>query len=519
MTKTIIMIAAAVALVSCGTRETNRGKDGQSHAANDGKTPEAEPEVLSVTDWTDRTELFMEYPPLIAGQSSRFAVHLTAMGSFKPLRNGTVDVLLEGPGGAQTFTATGPSRPGIFGVDVKPSRAGAYAMSIQLRSPNLNDSHSLGTVTVSADQAAARQHSPGKPAEEIIPFLKEQQWSLDFATATAAERTERESFVVAGEVQPRTGGQGEVTAPTEGRLVEVVAVPVGGTVTRGQVLARIAPPANTPADRPALDLAKSEAENSLRFAVRDRERAERLVKAGAGPLRRLEEASLAEATAEARLKAAEARLAQYETTRQAGPDSPSRLFAVRAPLSGTVVESRAVSGANARTGDALFRIVDTNTVYVAANVPESDLPRLRQITGAELLTADGMTKPVGRLISSGRVVDAQSRTVPIIYQAGNIDRRLAVGQAVSVRLFTSASTTAPTVPESAVVDDAGRPVIFVQLEGEAFARRPVKLGNQRGGYVQVLEGVKTGERVVTKGAYLIRLAAMSSSIPAHGHVH
>jgi multidrug efflux pump subunit AcrA (membrane-fusion protein) len=123
------------------------------------------------------------------------------------------------------------------------------------------------------------------------------------------------------------------------------------------------------------------------------------------------------------------------------------------------------------------------------------------------------------LVSIGRIVDPQSRTVPVIYEVDNSDKRLAIGQAVRVRLFTSSSETAPAVRETAVVDDAGRPVVFVQLAGEAFARRPVKLGNRQNEYVQIVEGVRPGERVVTKGAYLIRLAAMSSSIPAHGHVH
>ena len=62
-------------------------------------------------------------------------------------------------------------------------------------------------------------------------------------------------------------------------------------------------------------------------------------------------------------------------------------------------------------------------------------------------------------------------------------------------------------------------MVFVQLAGEAFARRPVTAGQPQGEYVQITSGVKAGERVVTKGAYLIRLAAMSSQIPAHGHVH
>jgi len=74
-------------------------------------------------------------------------------------------------------------------------------------------------------------------------------------------------------------------------------------------------------------------------------------------------------------------------------------------------------------------------------------------------------------------------------------------------------------PEAAIIDDAGRPVVFVQIGGETFLRRPIKLGVRSGGMVQVREGLQAGDRVVTKGAYLIRLSTMSSSVPAHGHVH
>jgi len=101
----------------------------------------------------------------------------------------------------------------------------------------------------------------------------------------------------------------------------------------------------------------------------------------------------------------------------------------------------------------------------------------------------------------------------------NRDRSLAVNQAVFVRLLGPAAAPGISIPATAVVDDGGRPVVFVQLEGEAFARRPVRLGQGDSRYVQVLEGVKSGERVVSRGAYLIRLAALSSQIPAHGHVH
>ena len=126
---------------------------------------------------------------------------------------------------------------------------------------------------------------------------------------------------------------------------------------------------------------------------------------------------------------------------------------------------------------------------------------------------------LSRLISIGRVVDPQSRTFPVIYEVDNGDRRIAINQTTHMRLMTKGSGPGVALPESALIDDGGRPIVFVQISGESFQRRPVRLGMREGGYVQALDGVKLGERVVSKGAHLIRLSAMSSQVPAHGHVH
>jgi multidrug efflux pump subunit AcrA (membrane-fusion protein) len=165
-------------------------------------------------------------------------------------------------------------------------------------------------------------------------------------------------------------------------------------------------------------------------------------------------------------------------------------------------------------------MVAVDSVYAVANVPESEAARLRQVSGAEVETP-GVDKPVvlGKPISIGRIVDPGSRTLKVVYAANNSRRLLAVGQSVFIRLYTSAMVRAAAVPATAVIDDGGRPVVFVQVGGESFERRPVRLGNQDAGYVQVVDGMKPDERVVTQGAYLIRLSALSTQIPAHGHVH
>ena len=87
---------------------------------------EDEPLTIAVTQWSERTEIFMEYPPLVAGETARFAVHLTDLATFQPVRSGRVVVTLDGTP-RQEFGTEGPSIPGIFGVDVVPSRSGVYS--------------------------------------------------------------------------------------------------------------------------------------------------------------------------------------------------------------------------------------------------------------------------------------------------------------------------------------------------------------------------------------------------------
>lgn len=394
-------------------------------------------------------------------------------------------------------------------------------MTVRLESAALSDTHEVGQVQVYADAQTVAAEATEEEAE-TISFLKEQQWTLDFATDLVAERSLRESLRVPAEVRPRTGGEAEVTAPVAGRLAASSTIPpVGAAVQKGQVLARIIPRTPTPSDRAALELAVEEARTALNLAQRDRERAERLLAAGAVPAKRFDEAKAAETTAQARFNAAQTRLAQHESSRSAEGDAPNEgQFLLRAPIAGVIAASHGTPGASVEEGETLFRVVATDPVYVVASIPEAESWRLRQLAGGELERAgESKPLPLGRVVSAGRVVDAQARTLPVIFEVRNQDGRLAVGQSVFVRLFTAAATKAPAVPESALVDDAGRPVVFVQVAGESFERRPVRVGSRESGYAHILDGVKPGERVVTRGAYQVRLAALSPQVPAHGHVH
>jgi membrane fusion protein, heavy metal efflux system len=479
---------------------------------------EKEEVTFAVTRWSTKSELFMEHSPLVAGESHRFAIHFTDLHNFKPLTSGTVEVLLKSRDGREErFRSEAPSRPGIFGADVKPSQAGQFTMAVRLTAPGLDDEHDAGEVTVSPNAEAAAKVAPPE-GEEATSFLKEQQWNLDFATAVASERSMRESFTVPGAIEPRSGGEAELIAPVAGRLIVERPVTVGTTVAKGQVLAQIVPQIASATNEAELRAEETTAESAFELARKERERMERLVAAKAVATKRLDEAHAAEANAQANLEAARATLSQSRAVRGGGSNVPSSAtYAIRSPLSGNVAEAAVAAGASVEAGQLLFRIVAADVVNVRSEVPESEGARLARVSGGEIDLGD-RSLPLGRIVGRGKALNPQTRTVPVLFELSN-RAGMPVGQSLTVRLFTGERQNGIAVPESAVVDDAGQQIVFVQIAGESFARRAVRVGAREGGFVHVLEGVKPGERVVVRGAYLIRLAALSPQVPAHGHVH
>src|SRR5437870_9268328 len=148
--------------------------------------PKVESLSLNVTDWTDTTELYMEYPPLVTGRSALFAVHLTKLNDFTPLTAGRprIEFTLEGGGSPAVLNGSEPSRPGAFRVEGVPPSPGRYRWALIIEAPGLSDRHELGMATVFADEGIANAEAEKRPADDpaAIAYLKEQQWTNAFAT-------------------------------------------------------------------------------------------------------------------------------------------------------------------------------------------------------------------------------------------------------------------------------------------------------------------------------------------------
>ena len=482
--------------------------------------------TLNVTHWTGRTELYMEYPPLVAGQTTLFAVHLTTLGDFKPVTAGQARVEFTPHSGGQPTSLVGPnpSRPGAFRVEGPPPAAGRYRWALVLDAPNLSDRHDLGDVTIFANEQAATADAGQRPVEDAaaIAYLKEQQWTNEFATVPVSEADLQSSIRVPAVLDPLPGGEAVIAAPAAGRFVADRLASIGDRVRAGGPLGRLEPRLTATTDRATLAADVAEAQTVLEAARVEQTRAARLLADRAVPARRMEDARRAVTVAEARLRAAEARLAQRdETLRSGGGAAAGNAFAIHAPIAGRIIEVMATLGASYDEGAPLFKIARTDALELKAFVPAAETAAARSLTGLMLEVpgrADPLTLRFHHVHDPG-VLDPTTKALPLQMEVDNRGGELLIGQTGTAILFTGGRQRVPAVPKSAVLMEAGRPYVFVQIAGERFARRFVDIASRDGGLVGIKRGVKPGERVVTRGAYEVQLAAAAKGLPAEGHVH
>jgi membrane fusion protein, heavy metal efflux system len=517
-----VLLATSIAAVSCHSHDHDEahGHDddlGHGHATEDPRP------ALAFTHWTDRTELFMELRALVVGQDSGCAAHVTKLEPFSALASGSVTVVLRGPSGEERFESRAASVPGIFRPVARPAAPGLRRLIVEVRGEGLASQHDLGDVTVYSTIEAAREAIPEEPETPgRVAFLKEQQWPIEFGTAIAQERPLRQTLRVPGTIRARSDGDVVVTAPAAGRVATNAGEfpRLGAKVAVGDLLGRLAPRLEA-ADLASLELAVTSAQLEVQFAEREKERLEGLRGEGAVPERRVQDAAHVAEESRAALAAARKRLEQFRRVeRTAGGNEGS--VQLRAPLSGTVTEIHTAPGAFVEVGAPLFRVTDVTQLWLEARVPESDASRLSAIRGASLVVegaGEVLELPADALVGRGHLVDPVSRTLPVLFSVDNASGRFAVGAFARVSLVHGEERRGLSVPETSLVDDGGVVVVFVQVEGEAFERRVVRVGARDRGSVEVLAGVAPGEHVVSRGAWSVKLAASGGAIPAHGHSH
>jgi Cu(I)/Ag(I) efflux system membrane fusion protein len=181
-----------------------------------------------------------------------------------------------------------------------------------------------------------------------------------------------------------------------------------------------------------------------------------------------------------------------------------RTLTFRSPVAGVVTEKKAVQGMRFMPGETLFQIADTSTVWVQADVFEQDIAAVNIGQKAKIrINAYPGEVFEGRIAYVYPTLKAETRTVSVRIELANPKGKLKPAMFADVDIPVAGATAVVTVPNSAVIDSGSRQVVIVQLADGRFEPRPVKLGQRGGDFVQVLDGVKEGELVVTAANFLI----------------
>lgn len=361
-----------------------------------------------------------------------------------------------------------------------------------------------------ASAPASMPPAPASSAEESmeVSLTPEAVGRAGIKTAVVRSQATAVSITVPGTVTSNAYRDTKATALVGG-IVKNVNVELGTMVSRGQALAVLVSTELADAQMKYLSGQAMLAADHQKLT-----RTEKLVALGAASRQELEEITAVHAAHETEVAAARQRLLLLglppeRVTALRGADEIVSEVVVPAPGAGTVVARAVNPGQVVSAGQELFVVADLSTVWVIGDLYEKDFASVR--TGAEAIVTVPALPPIrGRVAYIDPRVDPAARTAKVRVEVANPAGALRLGMFVSVS-FTVLSTAGAVafVPRAAIQAIGNRSVVYVAADGDEgrFIERAVTVGTPVGDAVEVIVGLKPGERVVSEGSFFLRAEA------------
>lgn len=197
---------------------------------------------------------------------------------------------------------------------------------------------------------------------------------------------------------------------------------------------------------------------------------------------------------------------------------------ITSPMRGYLKNLMVQSGQYVEIGQSLATVTQNKRLILKAEVSQRYHSMVNNITSATFATpydnqVYDLTELNGRLISVGKNSGINSYLIPVSFEFDN-KGNIIEGSFVEIYLKSQAINDAITIPKSALIEEQGRYFVFMALDHEnEYIKKEVKVGANDGINYQILAGIAEGEKIVTKGAYALKLASMSASMPEHAHQH
>lgn len=495
----IISALALLMLWGCQQKPEDIHPD-EAHA-HDGETHQ-------ITLFSENTELYIEHENLEAGEEAEFLIHATSLDTYKPHKSGLIRLEIDG-----VSVSAKPEDPGLFHMHFVPEKAGAFHLLFELESEKGLETieghiHVEEHQHEGEDRHSAAGHSHAPPPKGEITFSKEQAWKNDFRVEQIQSGDFHALIHTSGELMPLPGEKNNIAATTRGMIRFINPHLVQGAhVHKGEHLFTIASESMVEEN---LQLKFEEAKNDLAYSRQTYQRHKGLYENGA-----ISEKRYLESRAAYRSDS----LNYYNLESHISAEG----IKVLAPVSGSLHELTVSEGMYVNEGKILAILSPDKNLMLRADLPQQFFSISQEIVSANFLPAysDKMMRIEdlqGELLAVGHSVKENDHYLPVNFLLKN-DGSLLEGAFVEVFLIAGLKENVLSIPASALREEQGGFYVYVQVSGETYSKQRLSLGDSDGIRVEVLGGLKAGDRVVSQGSSLLKAASMNKGEIDHGHSH
>ncbi|UCE05072.1 MAG: efflux RND transporter periplasmic adaptor subunit [bacterium] len=397
--------------------------------------------------------------------------------------------------------------------------SGVYFAGCGSKPESESNEHETSELSSSETNNGSQEHSAEEHAEEI-EIKPEVMEEVGIEIVAVSRRKFNQIKTYPGKVVARPDGEALVGSLVGGRVVEIH-VGLGDRVLKGSTLCNIESP-----EIGAAQAAYIRALAQYNLAQKDLDRHQKLFSEKIGSEKTLIEKEALEQSARAELAASERALhslgfLESEVKNLMSNHSTSGMLTLKSPIAGTVTDWSIQLGQRVDSEENLFHIVDLSRLWIQIALYEKDLAYIRNNQSVDIIpqSLSGVNFQ-GKIVRIGREVKGETRTIDCYVEVANPDEILIPNLFVTCRVqIGSDGEEVLAVPEDAIIiDQHSDRAVYVEHEPQRFVVREVEIGRSSSGWIEVVDGLKEGDRVVFKGAFFIKSEVAKGSF-GHGHEH
>ncbi|MFC2100258.1 efflux RND transporter periplasmic adaptor subunit [Bacteroidota bacterium] len=463
----------------------------------------------SFTSYSSHFELFAEISPLIKDDSSEVVAHFTFLNDYKPVMSGRLTAILKIGELITKKVLNEPTRPGIFIFNIKPKKAGHAQLDLIINTAEHTDTFTLHIdVNLSHDDLHAHEKDHSAHESEGIVFLKEQAWETDFAIYKAIFKNYAETIPAFGELLETSGSEYQVIAKHSGIVYFEIDHLVPGIELNPHDNIMIISSANllhdnfeVTFDKTKMDLEKARQEYERAYSLyQDQIISQKVYLTAKNEYEKIQK--------------------DFELLKDHFKPGGHHIHIKK---KGYLKQIHVDEGQYVDIGQLLLSISNKQRMMLKAEIPLKYKSGLNKDISANFKSSDGkevyrLADLNGRLISISQSMSKGSSLIPVFFEFDN-PGNLYPGTFAEVFISKPSKKEKLIVPSNALIENQEMFYLIIQLEGELYEKREVKVGGNDGYMAEIISGLNAGEYVVTKGAYRVYLSSMSSELPEHAHVH